>query len=160
MVVPLHSILKHQQKKDKPAANGSSSSSTDGKPSKSSSGGGGKAASSSSKSGSGGRAGKGRGVQPVVVPDGCLEGTRLTLVNVPNQPDAVEFSIRCVRHQSKEKGPRPPWRLTGGFGVGGRGGQGVQLMLGPGLVSHCFSCVVEQQPGGGRSASHTDAEQR
>jgi hypothetical protein len=34
-------------------------------------------------------------VQPVVVPDGCLEGTRLTLVNVPNQPDAVEFSIRC-----------------------------------------------------------------
>jgi hypothetical protein len=30
----------------------------------------------------------------VVVPGGCVEGTRLTLVNVPNQPDAVEFSIR------------------------------------------------------------------
>lgn len=99
VVVPLHSILKHQQQKDTPAANGSSSSSTDDKPSKgSSNSGGGKAASSSSgRSGSGGgRAGKGRGVQPVVVPDGCLEGTRLTLVNVSNQPDAVEFSIRCV----------------------------------------------------------------
>jgi hypothetical protein len=91
VVVPLYSIHKHQQK-EAAAANGTSTSSTvndTAKGSNSSSGG----SKGSSAKGSG-RGGKGPGVQPVVVPDGCVEGTRLTLVNVPNQPDAVEFSIR------------------------------------------------------------------
>lgn len=95
MVVPLHSILKHQKGKDATPngtskANSSSSSSTANGKGKSS-----RSTKSSSSSKASGRRGH-PGVQPVVVPEGCLEGTRLTLVNVPNQPDAVEFSIRWV----------------------------------------------------------------
>lgn len=89
MVVPLYSIHKHLQK-EAATANGTSTSSTANGNTKSSSSNKG----SSAKGSSSGRGGRGRGVLPVVVPDGCVEGTRLTLVNVPNQPDAVEFSIR------------------------------------------------------------------
>ena len=98
VVVPLHSILKHQQKDNPTAstssstANGNSKGTNSNSSSRSSSPA--KAGGKSSSSNGGKAGGRGRGVQPVVVPDGCLEGTRLTLVNVPNQPDAVEFSIR------------------------------------------------------------------
>jgi hypothetical protein len=80
--------------KSRASANGTSSSNGSSGSSKAKGGTGAKSSSSNSKS-SGVKAGRSR-VQPVVVPDGCLEGTRLTLVSVPNQPDAVEFSIRCV----------------------------------------------------------------
>lgn len=36
-------------------------------------------------------------------PEAILEGTRLTLVKVPNQPDAYEFSIRTPVTPSRWK---------------------------------------------------------
>lgn len=97
MVVPLHSIFKHQQK-DNPTTSSSSNATANGTSkgtnSSSRSSSPAKAGGKSSSSNGVKAGGRGRGVQPVVVRDGCLEGTRLTLVNVPNQPDAVEFSIR------------------------------------------------------------------
>eukprot|EP00879_Flechtneria_rotunda_P018475 GHRR01019379.1.p1 GENE.GHRR01019379.1~~GHRR01019379.1.p1 ORF type:complete len:374 (+),score=188.43 GHRR01019379.1:48-1169(+) len=74
VVVPLHSLLKEQKQEQQhdnatPTSNGNIQSSS--------------SSSSSFKR-----------VSDVTVAPGCIEGTRLTLVKVPNQPDAVEFSIR------------------------------------------------------------------
>ncbi|WIA39656.1 hypothetical protein OEZ86_005727 [Tetradesmus obliquus] len=90
VVVPLHSLHKAQQQQQQgssPAAaasNGNTSSSRPGTSGSSRPG---------SSSGSSSRAAPKR-ISDAMVPPLCIEGTRLTLVKVPNQPDAVEFSIR------------------------------------------------------------------
>ncbi|WIA19383.1 hypothetical protein OEZ85_004006 [Tetradesmus obliquus] len=91
VVVPLHSLHKAQQQQQQqgssPAAaanNGNTSSSRPGTSGSSRPG---------SSSGSSSTAAPKR-ISDAMVPPLCIEGTRLTLVKVPNQPDAVEFSIR------------------------------------------------------------------
>ncbi|KAF8058901.1 SRFR1 [Scenedesmus sp. PABB004] len=91
VVVPLHSLLKAQQAAEGGAA-GADCSSSGGD-------GGGKGSGHAPAAGGAGASPR-RGASPpkrisdAMVPPGCIEGTRLTLVKVPNQPDAVEFSIR------------------------------------------------------------------
>uniref|UniRef100_A0A383VVQ9 Uncharacterized protein n=1 Tax=Tetradesmus obliquus TaxID=3088 RepID=A0A383VVQ9_TETOB len=90
VVVPLHSLHKAQQQQQQgssaaaAASNGNTSSSRPGTSGSSRPG---------SSSGSSSRAAPKR-ISDAMVPPLCIEGTRLTLVKVPNQPDAVEFSIR------------------------------------------------------------------
>jgi hypothetical protein len=93
VVVPLHSLHKAQQQQQQqqdgstPAATTSNGNATSSSRPVSGS-------SSSSKPVGTSSSRMPKRISDAMVPPLCIEGTRLTLVKVPNQPDAVEFSIR------------------------------------------------------------------